>query len=57
VQQRDIEAFAVKALLMAMSMLPSHAPSMRANAVRLAPASTTAIFIGWPICFAFAIPA
>src|ERR1700754_1272418 len=29
-------AFAVKALLMAMSMLPSHAPSMRANAVRLA---------------------
>jgi hypothetical protein len=30
---------------------------MRTNAVRFAPASTTAIFIGWPICFAFAIPA
>src|ERR1700722_2533819 len=51
------KAFAVKALLMAMSMLPSHAPSMRAKAVRFAPASTTAIFIGWPISFAFMIPA
>ena len=29
----------------------------RTKAVRLAPASTTAIFIGWPICFAFTIPA
>jgi hypothetical protein len=47
------EAFAVKALLMAMSMLPSHAPSMRTKAVRFAPTSTTAIFIAsryraWP---------
>src|ERR1700760_1395939 len=51
------KAFAVKALLMAMSMLPSHAPPMRPKAVGLAPASTTAIFIGGPICFAFTIPA
>src|ERR1700722_2736810 len=42
---------------MAMSILPSHAPSMRAKAVRLAPASTTAMFIGCPISFAFAIAA
>jgi hypothetical protein len=35
---------AVKALLIAMSMLPSQAPSMRAKAFRLVPASTTAIF-------------
>src|SRR5579884_171596 len=43
----------VKALLMAMSMLPSHAPSMRSKASRFPPSSTTAMFIGWPISEAF----
>src|SRR3954453_15998627 len=37
------------ALLWAMSIDPSQAPSMRANAVRLLPSSTTAMFIGTPI--------
>ena len=41
---------AVRALRMAMSIEPSQAPSMRANAFRLAPASTTAMFILAPIC-------
>src|SRR5439155_19459040 len=37
-----------------MSIEPSQAPSMRANAVRLLPSSTTAMFIGTPISSAFA---
>src|SRR5690242_17254957 len=39
----------VKALLIEMSMLPIHAPSMRTCATRLPPPSTTAMFMGWPI--------
>src|SRR5829696_4680649 len=42
---------------MAMSMLPSQAPSMRTCATRLPPASTTAMFIGWLISVAWASPA
>src|SRR4029453_10363287 len=38
----------------AMSIEPSHASSMRAKATRLLPSSTTAMFIGTPICVAFA---
>ena len=47
----------VYALLIEMSMLPIHAPSIRACATRLPPASTTAMFIGWPISAALASPA
>src|SRR5919108_903354 len=36
-----------------MSMLPSHAPSIRAKAFRLPPASTTAMSIKVPISSAF----
>src|SRR3954447_4988546 len=36
-----------------MSMLPSQALSMRTWATRLPPASTTAMFMGWPISSAF----
>jgi len=36
-----------------MSIDPSQAPSMRANAARLLPSSTTAMFIGTPISAAF----
>jgi hypothetical protein len=36
----------VQALLIEMSTDPSHAPSMRAWATRLPPASTTAMFTG-----------
>ena len=36
----------VKALLMAILMLPIQAPSMRSKATRFAPASTTAMFMG-----------
>src|SRR5215217_5184796 len=42
---------------MAMSMLPSQAPSIRTCATRLPPASTTAMFIGWPISVAWVSPA
>src|SRR3954454_9157484 len=42
---------------MAMSILPSQAPSMRTCATRLPPASTTARFIGWLISVAWASPA
>src|SRR2546423_6048033 len=45
---RDVHAF-----FCAMSMLPSQAPSIRSNATRLPPPSTTATFIGWPISPAF----
>jgi len=41
------KARAVKALLIEMSTLPIHAPSIRAWQTRLPPASTTAMFIGW----------
>src|SRR5213593_4994007 len=44
---------AVRALRIEMSMLPSHAPSMRANAFRLPPASTTAISMRVLSCAAF----
>ena len=47
----------VNALLMAISMLPIQAPSIRSKATRFAPASTTAMFIGTPISFAFSRPA
>src|SRR5436190_23717148 len=46
-------ARAVYALFWAMSIDPNQAPSMRANAVRLLPSSTTAMFIGTPISSAF----
>src|SRR4051794_10219828 len=42
---------------MAMSTLPSQASSIRTCATRLPPASTTAMFIGWPISVARASPA
>jgi hypothetical protein len=42
----------VKALSMAMSMLATQAPSIRWKATRFLPASITAMFIGWPICWA-----
>ena len=51
------KALAVNALLIAMSILPNHAPSIRMKALRFVPASTTAMFIGCPISFAFASPA
>src|SRR5215469_16610294 len=51
------KARAVKALLMATSMLPIQAPSIRTWASRLPPPSTTAMFIGWPISFALLSPA
>jgi hypothetical protein len=38
------EAREVKALLIEMSMLPIHAPSIRTCATRFPPASTTAMF-------------
>ena len=44
---------ALRAFLMAMSIEPSHAPSIRAKALRLPPASTTAMFILAPISFDF----
>jgi len=47
----------VNALLIAMSILPSHASSMRAKASKLPPASATAMLEGEPISFALAIPA
>src|SRR5258705_2379267 len=43
----------VQAFLMEMSMEPSQALSMRTWAMRLPPASATAIFMGWPISAAF----
>src|SRR5829696_5372872 len=42
---------------MAMSMLPSQASSMRANAFKSLPLSTTATFMGWPISLAFSMAA
>ena len=42
----------VKALSMAMSILATQAPSIRWKAKRFLPASITAMFIGWPICWA-----
>src|SRR2546426_10932776 len=48
---------AVRALRIEMSMLPSHAPSMRANAFRLPPASTTAISMRVLSCAAFFLAA
>jgi hypothetical protein len=41
-------------LLWAISIDPSQAPSIRENAVRLFPASTTAMFIGTPMSSALA---
>src|ERR1700684_3919048 len=46
-------ARAVYALSWEISIEPSHAPSWRTNAVRLFPASTTAMFIGTPSSVAF----
>jgi hypothetical protein len=46
---------AVRAFLMEISMLPSQAPSIRAKALRLPPASTTAMFIKVSISVAFFI--
>src|SRR4051794_1865573 len=43
----------VQAFLIEMSTLPIHAPSIRTCATRLPPASATAMFIGWPISWAF----
>src|SRR5580704_6982948 len=43
----------VQAFLMEMSMEPIQALSMRTWAMRLPPASATAMFMGWPISFAF----
>src|SRR5438270_1496409 len=43
----------VQAFLMEMSMEPSQALSMRTWAMRLPPASATAMFMGWPISAAF----
>ncbi len=43
----------VKAFLIEISILPSHASSMRTWATRLPPLSATAMFIGWPSSFAF----
>src|ERR1700730_12198976 len=48
------KARAVQALLMAMSMAPMRALSMRACATRLPPTSTTAMFIGQPMVLALA---
>src|SRR5437773_3260789 len=45
---------AVYALFWAMSIEPSQAPSMRANAVRLLPSLRTAMFIGTPFSSALA---
>src|ERR1700744_6607906 len=46
-------ARAVQALLIEMFTDPIHAPSMRTWATRLPPSSATAMFMGWPISFAF----
>jgi hypothetical protein len=43
----------VKALSVEIAMLPSYASSIRENALRFLPASTTAMFMGWPISYAF----
>src|SRR5690606_26191675 len=42
-------ALEVKALLIEISILPIQAPSMRTWEIKFPPASTTAIFMGWPI--------
>src|SRR6202034_3947910 len=52
-----LKAREVKAFFWAMSILPIHAPSMRSKATRLAPASTTAIFIMILISLAFLVAA
>lgn len=44
----NLKARDVRAVLIDMSTLPIQAPSWRAWAIRLPPASTTAMFIGWP---------
>ena len=54
---RQIEGAAGKRLVEAISTLPILAPSMRAWATKLPPASTTAIFSGWPISWDFSMPA
>src|SRR5947209_2631158 len=51
------KARAVHAFLIEISTLPIHARSMRTCATRLPPASTTAMFIGWPISSALRSPA
>src|SRR6185312_11294488 len=48
-----LKAREVKALLIAMLIEPIQALSMRIWEIRLAPSSTTAMFIGWPISIAF----
>src|ERR1700730_15176977 len=48
------KARAVNALLIEISMLPIQAPSIRTWLTRFPPASTTAMFIGWPISRALA---
>jgi hypothetical protein len=47
------KALEVNALLIEISMLPIHAPSMRTCETRFPPPSTTAMFIGCPISAAF----
>jgi hypothetical protein len=44
---------AVKALLIAILIEPIQALSIRMWEMRLAPSSTTAMFMGWPISMAF----
>jgi hypothetical protein len=47
----------VFAFLVEMSIEPGHAPSIRANAIRLAPASTIQMFMNKPNSLAFAFAA
>ena len=48
---------AVRAFLIEISILPNHAPSIRPNAFKFPPASTTATFINVSISAAFRIAA
>ena len=48
------KALEVKALLIEMSTLPIHAPSIRTCETGFPPPSTTAIFVGWPISYPLA---
>jgi hypothetical protein len=50
---RDVECTRGECLVDRMSMLPSYAPSILIWLTRFPPASTTAMFIGWPISRAF----
>jgi hypothetical protein len=50
---RDIECARGNALLIEISILPSHAPSILMWLTKFPPASTTAMFIGCPISRAF----